>query len=38
MIAAADLALFAFADDPEEGWETMRQQDRDRRNSTISPS
>jgi uncharacterized protein (TIGR00730 family) len=23
MIAAADLALFAFADDPEEGWEAM---------------
>jgi uncharacterized protein (TIGR00730 family) len=25
MIAAADLALFAFADDPEEGWEAMLQ-------------
>ena len=23
MIAAEDLALFAFADDPEEGWEAM---------------
>jgi uncharacterized protein (TIGR00730 family) len=23
MIAAADLALFAFANDPEEGWEAM---------------